>query len=303
MSGTRAVAVVHPQKSGGLDAATQQLSRWARALGVPEPRVVATSADSPGTDQARTAVEQGADLVLAWGGDGTVRAVAEGLAGTDVPLGILPAGTGNLLARNVGVPLAIEDAGTVAFRGVDRRIDVLEIGLGGHVTVCTVIAGLGLDARLIDAPEELKSALGPTAYVLNTVRAARQRTMRVGVAVDDGAPRWFTARSVLVANVGGLVAGLDVAPEASASDGLLDVVVLPLARPVDWVRTGARIVLRRARHDSSRFHLRGANAWVVTGADQPRQVDGDVVEPGRTLQARVRPGALVVRVPQDAGER
>ena len=295
------VAIVHPLKSGGLDATVDRLSRWAHAAGVATPHVVPTSEESPGSEQARDAVRAGADLVLAWGGDGTVRAVADGLAGSDVALGVIPAGTGNLLARNLGVPLSLAEATAVAFGGADRRIDVLEIGLGGTVTTGTVIAGLGLDAVLIDAPEQLKSAIGPSAYVVNTVRALRHKKMRVGVAVDGGPPRWFSARSVLVANVGGLIAGMDVAPEAEVSDGLLHVIVLPLGRPVDWVRTGTRIVLRRGVEDTSRFHLQGTSAWVVAAEAQPRQIDGDLVGEGRSIQARVRPAALVVRVPRDDG--
>jgi diacylglycerol kinase family enzyme len=294
---TDVVAVVHPQKSGGRDAAVERLARWAHAAGLSTPHVVTTSADSPGTEQARAAVSSGADLVLAWGGDGTVRSVAQGLTGTGTALGILPAGTGNLLARNLGIPLDLDDAGAVAFGGADRRVDVIEVGLGGQVTTCTVIAGIGLDALLIDASEGLKSVIGPTAYALNTVKALRQKKMRVGVAVDGGAPRWFSARSVLIANVGGLVAGLDAVPEAEVSDGLLHVVVLPLANPVDWARTGVRLALRRAVTDDSRYHLQGSSAWVVAREPAPRQVDGDVLEPGRSIQARVLQGALVVRVP------
>ena len=292
------VAVVHPLKSGGLDAARDRLGAWALAAGADMPHVVVTSADSPGTEQARQAVAAGADLVLAWGGDGTVTAVAEGLLDTDVPLGVLPAGTGNLLARNLGIPLGLSEAANVAFTGVDRRVDVVDIGLGGRTTISTVMAGLGLDAVLIDAPESLKARIGASAYVLNTARAVLHRATRVGVAVDGGPPRWFTARSVLVANVGGLIAGLDVAPEADVADGHLHVVVLPLATPMDWVRTGARLVTRRPKQDTSRWHVRARSAWVVTAEEQPRQIDGDVVAPGTTLQARVRPGALLVRVPR-----
>jgi diacylglycerol kinase family enzyme len=297
ISTTSSVAVVHPLKSGGADEAREQLAAWAADAGVPEPTLVETSEDSPGTEQARAAVADGAGLVLAWGGDGTVTAVAEGLAGTGVPLGIVPAGTGNLLARNLGIPLSFRDAGPVAFGGQDRAIDVVDIGLGGRTTISTVIAGVGLDALLIDADEGLKGAIGPAAYVLNAAKALRHKKMRVGVAVDGGAPHWYAARSVLVANVGGLIGGLDVVPESDASDGVLHVVVLPLDRPVDWARTAARLALRRAGQDRSRIHLQGRSAWVVTTESQPRQIDGDVVEPGRSLQARVRPGALVVRVP------
>jgi diacylglycerol kinase family enzyme len=291
-----AVAVVHPLKAGGVRGATERLSAWADSLGVPAPRVVETTADSPGTEQARAAVAEGADLVLAWGGDGTVTAVATGLLGTGVPLGILPAGTGNLLARNVDVPLGLAAAVEVAFTGVDRLIDTVEIGLGGRVVTSTVMAGIGLDAVLIDADETLKKFIGPTAYVVNTAKALTHKKMRVGVAVDGGEPRWFTARSVMVANVGGLIGGLDVVPESDASDGLLHVVVLPLNSPLDWARTAARLATRRGGHDSSRTHLTGTSAWVVTSTEQPRQVDGDVVEPGRRMQARVRPASLLVRV-------
>jgi diacylglycerol kinase (ATP) len=291
------VAVVHPLKAGGLGPAREQLARWAHELGLPAPHVVSTTETSPGAQQAREAVAAGADTVLAWGGDGTVRCVAEGLRDTEVALGILPAGTGNLLARNLGIPLSLRDAARVAFTGRERRIDIIDIGLGGSVAVSTVMAGLGFDAVLIDAPEDLKSAIGPSAYALNAVKLLGHRSMRVGVSIDDQPPRWFNARSVLVANVGGLVAGLDAVPEAEVTDGLLHVVVLPLATPVDWARTGARLALRRGGVDGSRYHFSGSSAWIVTRDDQPRQVDGDVVAPGRRIQARVCPRALAVRVP------
>lgn len=291
------VAIVHPGKAGDLGEASERLAGWAHAAGVPAPHLVPTTAAQPGTAQAREAVEAGADLVLSWGGDGTLNAIATGLVGSETALGVIPGGTGNLLARNLGVPLDLEGAARVAFTGQDRRIDVVEIGLGGSVMVSTVIAGMGLDASLIDAPEELKNAIGPAAYVANSVKLLNSDSMRVAVAMDGGQPRWFTARSVLVANVGGLIAGLDVAPESDASDGLLHVIVLPLDKPMDWARTAAHLVRRRPRQDDARIHLSGRSAWVVAQTPAPRQVDGDVVEEGRKLEARVRPGSLTVRVP------
>ncbi len=291
------VAVVHPLKTD-LGEARAALDGWATEAGAPSPLIVETTADSSGSAQARQAVADGADLVVAWGGDGTVTSVAEGLVGTDVPLGIIPGGTGNLLCRNLGIPLSVRDAARIAFGGAERRIDVVEIGLGGRATISTVIAGMGLDAVLIDADETLKKVLGPSAYVVNTAKALTHKKMRVGVAIDGGDPHWHTARSVMIANVGGLIGGLDVVPESDAADGLLHVVVLPLDRPIDWARTAGRLALRRGGHDSSRIHLTGTSAWVVTSTEQPRQVDGDVVEPGRRMQARVRPASLLVRVPR-----
>jgi diacylglycerol kinase family enzyme len=296
MRDAEVVAVVHPGKSGGLEAARERLAGWAHEHGWSAPHVVPTTAESPGSRQARDAVQAGADLVLGWGGDGTVRSVAEGLAGTGVPLGLLPGGTGNLLARNLGLPLDLEQAAEVAFTGSERAIDVLEIGLGGRVETSLVMAGIGLDAAIVDAPEQLKSALGPGAYVLNAPRALTHERMRVAVSVDGGPPRWMRARSVLVANVGGLIGPLDLAPESDASDGLLHVVVLPLGTPRDWALAAVRLVARRPRTDDSRVHLTGRSAFVLTTWDQPRQVDGDVVAEGRRLEARVRPGALRVRI-------
>ena len=297
-SANECVAVVHPGKSGGVAAASEKLAQWAHAQGLPAPHVVPTTAESPGTEQARAAVDAGADLVLAWGGDGTVNSVAGGLAGSGVPLGILPAGTGNLLARNLGLPLGLRDAAAVAFTGRERAIDLIDVGLGGRVTTCSVMAGIGLDAVLIDAPEDLKNVIGPTAYVVNGVRALGHRTTRFGISIDGGPPRWYSAKSVLVANVGGLVAGLDVAPEAEVSDGRLHVVVLPLGTPLDLLRTASDLALRRSRHDTSRRHYEGRSVVIVSREVQPRQVDGDVVGDGNRLEARVRPGALVVRVPR-----
>lgn len=291
------VAIVHPGKAGSLEEATERLARWAHDAALPTPHVVATTPERTGEQQAREAVASGADLVLSWGGDGTVNAIAAGLARTGTPLGIIPGGTGNLLARNLGIPLGLDEAARVALTGEDRSIDIVELGLGGRAALSTVIAGMGIDAALIDAPERLKNAIGPAAYVANTPKLLAHDSMRVGVAMDGGQPRWFRARTVLVANVGGLMAGLDVVPEADASDGLLHVVVLPLDSPLDWVRTAGSLVSRRPREDRSRIYLSGRSAWVITHFPEPRQIDGDVIDEGRTLEARVRPGALVVRVP------
>jgi diacylglycerol kinase (ATP) len=304
MRDVRVTAVVNPTKldpaSGGIGEARSRLrmllARHGATLVWTE-----TTRDDPGTGQAREALRAGTDLVLAWGGDGTVTAVATAMAAQDsagrVPMAILPGGTGNLLARNLGLPLRMEDAVAVAATGTDRAIDVLDVGLGGRVVLGTVIAGIGADAELVDASEGLKRRLGPMAYVANATRAARSPRMRVGVSVDGSKPRWSRARSVLVANVGGLVGGLNVAPEARPDDGWLDVVLLSLSSPRDWAVAAASLVRRTAAADRGRTHLRGRRVTVVTRGEHPRQVDGDQVGPGTRLEARVRPGALLVRVP------
>lgn len=303
----RVTAIVNPTKTdpdaGGVGEARSRLRLLLRHLGG-DLTWLETTREDPGTGQARRALADGADLVLAWGGDGTVTAVATAMAEQDpgpsrVPLGILPGGTGNLLARNLGLPLALQSAVEVAVTGAERSLDVLELGLGGRVVVGTVIAGMGADATLVDASESLKKRLGPVAYAANAWRAARHSRMRVAVSVDGSPPRWMRARTVLVANVGGLVAGLDVAPEARPDDGWLDVVALPLATPRDWAVAAGSLARLPVGRTSSRVHLRGRRAVIVARGEWPRQVDGDQVGAGSRLEARVRPGALLVRVPTD----
>ncbi|MEO8776765.1 MAG: diacylglycerol kinase family protein [Candidatus Nanopelagicales bacterium] len=295
---SKVVAIVNPTKVGDVEAARAWLDKQFADHGEPGPTWVQTTVDDPGAGQARAAVESGAHLVLSWGGDGTARAVADGLAQSDVALGIIPGGTGNLLARNLDIPLDLEAAVLVALTGTDRVIDLLEVGLGGRTMTGAVIAGMGLDAAMMQAPEGLKSRVGPAAYVVGMAKGLRRGQMRVGVAVDGSAPRWMSARTVLVANVGGLVAGLDVVPEAQPDDGRLKVVVLPLRSAVDWARTAASLVRRPAGTGPSRVVLTGRSALIVARSPQPRQVDGDVVAKGSRLEVRVRPGALRVRVPE-----
>jgi diacylglycerol kinase family enzyme len=298
----RVAVVVNPTKLDDGPSARLRAQRWVEEH---TPGAVLdwheTTREDPGTGQARAALRSGADVVLAWGGDGTVRSVAAALAdqaasAARVPLGLLPGGTGNLLARNLGLPLDLDEAAAVALTGRERAVDVLDLGLGGSTAVATVIAGIGLDSVLIDAPEQLKAVLGPMAYGLQSVRALAHPRMRVGVSVDGAAPVWRWARCVLVVNVGGLIAGLDVAPEAEPDDGFLDVVVLTLANPRDAVVAASSLV-RRHRHDlPGRYHLRGRRATIVARGDFGRQIDGDVIDDGHVLDARVRAGALVVRV-------
>jgi diacylglycerol kinase (ATP) len=121
----------------------------------------------PRLDPAREAVRSGVDLVLASGGDGTVTACAGGVAGSGIPLGVLACGTGNLLARNLGLPLSLDEALTVALTGSERRLDVGTAN--GRPFV--VMAGIGFDAAMLEgASEELKKRMGWAAYALSALR-------------------------------------------------------------------------------------------------------------------------------------
>lgn len=291
--------IVHPNKVGDRNTAKLQLSELFARHELPDPTWVETTADDPGPGQARQAVAEGADLVLVWGGDGTMIGVAGALAGTRVPLGIVPGGTGNLLARNLGIPLDVEGAVGVALTGVSRAIDLLDVDLGGgEQRVSAVMCGAGWDAEMMAAPEALKRRLGWGAYAIEGVRSIRTKAMKLRVCVDGGPEQRIAGRTVLVANVGMLVAGLVLVPEASPDDGLLDVLVVDPTSPLDWIRTTAGIITRTGSDtDPSRTRFRGREVRIRTGHVRKRQVDGDLVTPGSDLCVRVRPGALVVRVP------
>ena len=295
----RSVVIVHPGRVGDRAAAQAQLAAITEAIGREAPQWVETSAGDPGPGQARAAVAAGVDLVLVWGGDGTMIGVAAELAGTDVPLAILPGGTGNLLARNLGIPLDLDRAVQVAYTGQSRTIDLLDVDLGrGERRPSAVMCGMGWDAEMMAAPEARKRRLGWGAYAIEGARRIGGRPMPLRISVDGGREHRLSGHTVLVANVGMLVAGLVLVPQARADDGLLDVLVVAPSSPADWIRTTAGIITRTGSDsDPSRIRFRGRQVSIATGHVRKRQIDGDLVSAGSGLNVAVRPGALVVRVP------
>src|SRR5260221_12235374 len=153
----RAGVVVNAAKLDGYQAFRESVRGAMGGPGGDEPLWLETTREDPGTGQARSAVSAGAGLVLACGGDGTVAACAEGVTGTGVPLAIIPMGTGNLLARNIGLPAGLDEALAVALGGADRAIDAGRV----NGALFVVMAGLGLDARMLSGTSDpLKKRLG-----------------------------------------------------------------------------------------------------------------------------------------------
>jgi len=251
-----------------------------------------TTEQDPGAGQARQAVADGAELVLACGGDGTVNACAEALAGTGVTMAVLPAGTGNLLARNLGIPLELPDALEIAFAGRDRPLDVLAAGDLRFL----VMAGLGFDAALIrDTDERLKERLGWLAYLGGFVRAIkRQRRTRFEIRLDDRPPMGRRAIGVLVGNVGQLEAGITLLPDAAPDDGRLDVIVLAPRSGWDWPVLAGRILGRAVRRSDV---FSGRRVRISADRPVPFEFDGDYVGERTELDVSVLPGALLVRCP------
>jgi diacylglycerol kinase family enzyme len=243
----------------------------------------------------RRAVAAGASLVFAAGGDGTVRACAEALAGTGVPLAIVPLGTANLTARALGVPSQGGRAVEAGFGGRDHAIDLALVeGAGG--TWFAAMAGIGLDAAVVaGAGERLKRRLGWAAYAAAGVRRLALPPREFTIRPDGAEPLHRRARSVVVANAGLLPGGFTLLPAARLDDGLLDVGILAPSGGWDWIRLAGRVLAQG--QDRALECLQARRVQVSADAVLPRQIDGEVVAPGRALSVSVRPGTLTVRLP------
>ncbi|MBK6886495.1 MAG: NAD(+)/NADH kinase [Tetrasphaera sp.] len=310
---TTMVVIVNPTKFDDLDEVREEISGVADARGVGV-RIVETTEDDPGFGQTRQAVAEGADVVCALGGDGTVRAVAQVLAGTGVPLGLLPGGTGNLLARNLGVPLSsIGEALTTVIDGVNRSVDIgwLEVDPGegasgipdpaaANVHAFTVMAGLGFDATIMDdAPEGVKDTVGWAAYVIAAAKHLRGEGFQAEVTLDGATSPAAGARTVIVGNCGTLTGGIVLLPDAVIDDALLDLAVLTPESLTQWAALAGRVVTGQAADGPSIARSQGREVVIVADPPQPVEVDGDVLEVAGRIRATLTPGALVVRVATD----
>jgi diacylglycerol kinase family enzyme len=259
-----------------------------------KPELLVTATSVAGARAASKAVAAGAGLVVAAGGDGTVRACAQALAGTGVPLGIVSLGTANLLARALGLPRHPAAALRVALTGHSRLIDLAAVSGEsegeGEDMVVTAMAGIGLDAAVV-AATRFKRRLGWPAYAIAGAMQVARPAATFSIRIDDAAPIMRKARSVVVANCGQLPGGFTILPDARPGDGLLDVAILAPEGPLGWVRL-AELVMRG---DGRLERYRARRVEITANSRLPRQADGELLDRSRTLLATVRPGALLVR--------
>ncbi|MBW8873087.1 MAG: NAD(+)/NADH kinase, partial [Leifsonia sp.] len=256
---TKRAAVIYNPVKVDLTRLRREVAKAEKAAGWLAGLWLPTAVDDSGTGQARQAIAEHVDVVLVAGGDGTVRAVAEGLRGSGVALALLPVGTGNVLARNLDISvMQLAASVTTAFTGVDRAIDmgVIELERADHsreVRAFVALAGLGLDAKMIaNTRPELKRRVGWLAYVDAIARSMRDsEKIRMRYRLDGGEERVMSVHTILVGNVGLLPGNVLLLPDAEVDDGLFDIVTLRPEGLGGWAQIWLKItwengVLRRS---------------------------------------------------------
>ncbi len=296
---TRVFAVLNPARRRWT-IARRLLEEGAATRGWPLTVLTTTVAD-PGAGQALAALDAGATLVVVGGGDGTVRVVAGALAGSGVPLGIVPLGTANLFARNLGLrPGALARNVATALTGRPHRIDV---GWSRHrrgddwsaEEPFLVVAGIGHDAATVLATRAgLKRWLRWLAYLGAGAVYLFRSPIPMRVAVDGRPPRDVRTWCVLAGNCGRLPGGIRVFPDARPDDGVLDTLVVPIRRPWQWASVAAKGLLRLRRDVRALEYGRAHHVTVRPASPQPLQLDGDAVEAVDEVAWRVAASELTV---------
>jgi YegS/Rv2252/BmrU family lipid kinase len=295
---SRAAVVVNPTKFDDQEKFRTEVCSALAEHGWDEPMWLETTAEDPGGGQARAAADAGIDLVLASGGDGTITACAAELVGSGIPLAVIAAGTGNLLARNLGLPTDLAGALVVALTGTDRPLDV---GIANG-SPFLAMAGLGLDAKMLESTSEPdKKRFGWGAYLVSVVRHLRDRPMQVSLRADGQPPLRRRASGVIVGNVGWLQGGLPLLPDAQPDDGLLDVVVLTARGWASWLAVVAHVLLRRRAATSRVARMTFRELRIDVDREHPWELDGELMGRTRQLAITIHPQRLLLRVPGAAG--
>jgi diacylglycerol kinase (ATP) len=293
---TSVAVVAHQKKSlgGGLP----ELRRLLADRGVDDPLWYEVPKSRKAPRQARRAVEQGADLILLWGGDGTVQRGLDALAGSDVAVAVIPAGTANLLAGNLGIPTDLTQAVDIALDGARRSIDLGVIN-GERFAV---MAGAGFDAIMMkEADRGLKDRLGQLAYVWTGAKALRAGPIQMSIKVDGC--QWFKGRAscLLLGNMGTLTGGLVAFPDARPDDGLLEIGVVTAQNPVQWAGVLKGLVTGKAERSKKVTTGRGHRVSIKLVKKLPYELDGGARPAAKRLRVRVDPRAVRVCVPEKAG--
>jgi diacylglycerol kinase family enzyme len=313
-------AVIYNPIKVDLEALREAVTREAAAAGWGESLWFETSVDDVGQGVTKKALEQNVDLIIAAGGDGTVRAVAEAVRGSSTPVALLPSGTGNLLARNLKLTLDdMPNSVQSAFTGADRQIDLGVVDIerddrsrDRHVFV--VMAGMGIDAKMIkNTDDELKAKAGWAAYVQAIVRSLRDpNELHLRFQLDGGKRKRATVHTVILGNCGSLPANILLMPDAVVDDGLFDLMLMRPGSAIGWIRLWVKVawtngIVRRTkagkalagerRNDGDLHYETGKRFIARLSRPEEIELDGDGFGRATAFNAWIEPGALTVRVP------
>ncbi|MGI5157889.1 diacylglycerol/lipid kinase family protein [Microbispora sp. CA-102843] len=244
--------------------------------------------------KVRQALKDGAELFFLWGGDGTVQRCVDALAGSDATVAVVPAGTANLLARNLGIPEDLPEAVRIGFEGRRARLDLGKIN-GEHFAV---MAGVGFDAEMIaDADRGLKDRLGRFAYIWTGLRHVGGAVTSMKIKIDDN--DWFEgdASCVLVGNVGTVTGGIDVFEDARYDDGWLEVGVSTAEGPIQWARTLGRMSAGNAEKSPFVRITRARKVSVKLRTPMAYELDGGARDQVKRITVKVVPQAITVCLP------
>ncbi|GIF18320.1 YegS/Rv2252/BmrU family lipid kinase [Actinoplanes tereljensis] len=296
----RTIAVVahqHKKLDGGLD----ELRRRITDGGVDKLTWAEVPKSRKAPKEVRKAVAAGVDLLVVWGGDGMVQRSLDVLAqekgGSKIPVAIIPAGTGNLLATNLGIPTDLEKAVDIALHGRRHRIDLGKLG-GEHFGV---MAGIGFDGAMIhDADRKMKDRLGKLAYVWTGLRHVNGEAATARILVDG--VKWFDdeASCVLIGNVGTITGGISAFDDAKPDDGWLDVGVATAQGAMQWARALGTMAVGRSDRSPFVRTTRARRIDVKLESKMEYELDGGARTKTKSFTASVRPGAVKVCVPRES---
>lgn len=259
---------------------------------------IATTPEQGAKALAEQAIREGVDLIAVSGGDGTVMEVLSALVGTDIPVAVLPAGTGNLLSANLGIPMSVPEAVEVALSGESYRLDLARTADGRYFAI---MGGMGLDGQVIqEADRAAKNRLGIFAYFWAAVKNLGRRRTRVWIRLDNRRLIRRRVKSVLIANMGKLTGGLEAIPTAAPNDGRLDVSIVNVTTMGGWFRLLWYTLLGRA-HDAPELEVYQAQRVRIHSLhSEPVQFDGEDGGRRHDLLVRVVPGAVRILLPPNS---
>ncbi|HET7900862.1 MAG TPA: diacylglycerol kinase family protein [Candidatus Nanopelagicales bacterium] len=292
---TTIAVVAHAKKTfgGGLG----ELREVLEERGFPNPLWYEVAKSKLIPEGARRALDDGADLVLVWGGDGSVQRAIDTLVGSDVVLGILPAGTANLLATNLGIPQDVRSAVEIALDGERRALDTVRMN-GEHFAV---MAGAGLDALMLrDADAGLKDRIGRAAYIWTGSRHLDEDPVKATVKVDKLPVYKGKITCLLLGNVDQVFGGVSVFSGSRPDDGMVEVGIVTARSRAQWVRTIGRVIAGRAEDSPFVMTTRGARIRVTFDRPMAYELDGGARGEVAKLKIDVQPSSITVAIPSAA---